>query len=130
MIFPNLFRSIFIASCLLLSGVIVLLATLMYKRKNKYREYIIIPIVFSLYSILSYCLFLVTGPQSHNLAVFLDSLFFIGTDWMALYIMVFAIVYTEIGMKHKKTIVKVASTFCFADTILLIVNNFTHHMFD
>ncbi len=130
MIFPNLFRSIFIASCLLLSGVIVLLAALMYKRKNKYREYIIIPIVFSLYSILSYCLFLMTGPQSHNLAVFLDSLFFIGTDWMALYIMVFAIVYTEIGMKHKKTIIKVASTFCFADTILLIVNNFTHHMFD
>lgn len=130
MIIPNISRMIFIGLSFLLTVVIIQLTTLMYRKKNKYREYIVIPVVFGLHSIYSYLLFLFVGPENHNLAVFFDSLFFIGTDWMALYIMVFTIMYTGIGKKHEKLIISIGSSFSLADTISLFINNSTHHMYN
>lgn len=130
MIFPNLVRIGFICACIILIGIIIFLASLMYRQKNKYRECILIPIIFGIYSIISYCVFLLVDSEHHKLAVLTDSLYFIGTVWMALYVLYFSIEYTEIYKKYQRKILKVFSILATIDTISLIVNNFTNHMFD
>ncbi|MCQ2589487.1 MAG: EAL domain-containing protein [Treponema sp.] len=130
MTFPTLLRFFFILVSLILCGIIIFLAWLMFRKKNAYRNYIIIPIVFGIYSILSYSLFLLVDSTHHTLALITDAMYFIGTDWMALYVFIFAIVYTEILIKHKQKFIVIFSLLCLIDTISLIANVYTGHMFD
>ena len=128
MIFPDIFRLIFILICLLLIALLVFFTVLMYKKKNEYRIYIALPIYTGIYAIVSYCLFLVC--IDHELAVLFDSMFFIGTDWLAFFMMVFAIHYTEYALKYKKILFPIFGFLAGVDTIDMFINNFTHHMFD
>ncbi|MCQ2592851.1 MAG: EAL domain-containing protein [Treponema sp.] len=128
MIYTNAFRLIFIIISIILVTILDVLTCFMFKNKNVYRIYIAWPITIGVFSIIVYTLFLMA--ETHFWAVFFDSLFFIGTDWLAMFMFIFAVVYTGISKKYKKQLIILCSIACTLDTISLLVNNFTHHSFD
>lgn len=131
MIFPDIVKLSFIIISLSFSVVLVLFTLNMYRKKNEYRIYITCPIVIAIFSTIVYCLFLLfSSPKAHFQAVLFDSLFFIGTDWLAMSMLVFAMHYTEILLGYGKSIQIACGVVCLIDSISLIVNNWTHHMFD
>ncbi len=100
----------------------------MYKRKNVYRGYIIRPIIIGIASIVAYLFFLLAG--THEKAVFFDSLYFIGTDWLAMFMFIFAVGYTGITIKFKKNFMILFGFLCGIDSISLLLNNIFYHMYD
>lgn len=128
MIFPDVIRLVFICASGFLVLLLVLLAMYMYKKDNEYKKIIIRPICVGIGAIIIYSLFLVAG--NHSLAVFFDSMYFIGTDWLAMYMCIFAIGYTGIGSRYIKKIELAFAVLCSIDSISLFVNNFKYHMFD
>lgn len=130
MIFPTPLRLIFITISIVLVGIEVFLSYLMFKRRNEYKIWIAWPVTIGFFTTIFYCMFLLVGPGSHKLAVLFDSLFFIGTDWLAMLMFMFAIAYTGITLKYRRIILCIACALCGIDSISLIVNNFTGHMFD
>lgn len=61
-------------------------------------------------------------------AVLIDSIYFIGTDWMAFFIFKFAFEFTGHD-KKLKNFYWIYVTLAAIDTTSLLVNNFTHHSF-
>jgi len=78
-------------------------------------------------AIICYCLFLLSKEE--RLAAFFESLFFIGTDWLAMFMLFFAFDYTEYENKNSNLIKTTFAFFVIADTIDLLLNNFRFHMF-
>jgi len=130
MIFPTPLRLIFITVCLALIGLELLLTVNMFKSRNEYKIWIAMPVGGGIFATIAYCLFLLAGPGNHDLAVFLDSLFFISTDWLSLLMFLFAISYTGIALRYRRALGLFFSICCAIDTIDLCINNFLHHMFD
>lgn len=128
MIFFDFIRASFIITSIFVIVILVLLSVYMYKKNNEYKSYIIRIICVGIPSIAAYNIFFLQG--SHNLAVFFDSLFFVGTDWLALFMCIFAIGYTGILLEYKKKILISFSILCGFDTLSLFINNVTYHMFD
>lgn len=123
-------RVFFVIVCFILNAILLFLSYLMYKNKNEYRRYIVWSILIGIFSITMYCFFILTDERHHFYAVLLDSLFFIGTDWLALCMFVFSLEYTGIGRKYKKLFLAILIPLCLADSVLLYANNYTHHMYD
>lgn len=123
-------RLIFITICLCVIGVEAVLSYSMYKNKNEYKSWIAKPVIAGILGTLSYCLFLLVGPEQHFFAVLFDSIFFISTDWLSMFMFLFAITYTGYFLKYRHNIAIISSICCLCDSISLFVNNFTHHMFD
>ena len=68
-------------------------------------------------------------PGSHpQLAVFMNGLYFIGTDWLAMVLMLFIADYTRIRLPSKLPR-RLLCTVAGIDSISLIVNTFTRHVF-
>lgn len=130
MILNEPIRLFFILLSVLLIFLLIFLTTLMYKKNNDYRRILTWPISIGIFSIICYCFFLLVDSHHHFQAVLMDSLFFIGTDWLALCMFLFSIEYTG-GMAKKERFLHVFFTLlCALDSVQLFVNNFTHHMFD
>lgn len=128
MIYPDSFRLAFIITALFLIVALILLSIFMYKKDNEYKSYIITPISIGIFTIIAYVFFLLSG--THDMAVLFDSIFFVGTDWLAMFMFIFSIGYTEIGYKYKKKFLVLFFILCGIDSVSLLLNNFTHHMFD
>lgn len=126
----NFFKIAFlISSCVFIVVLIFFVIYLAKKDKNiEYKDYLLNPIKAGIVSITAYCIFLVSN--NHIQAVFFDSLFFIGTDWMAYFMMLFAIAYTGLLLKYMRQITICFGCLCGLDSISLFVNNWTHHSFD
>lgn len=121
-------RISFIAASIFLIAILVLLSIYMYKRNNEYKGYIIRPICVGIPTIIFYNIFLISG--THKMAVFFDSLFFVGTDWLAMCMFLFAIGYTGIWLKYKKQIIILFSILCGIDSVSLLSNNITFRLYD
>lgn len=117
---------------LIISAILIIilfaLMVFMYKKKNEYRRSIGLTINIGIFSTIAYCIFLLAKSQTS--AVLFDSIYFIGTDWLAMGMYLFAIDYTEITKKNRSLIVKICGGCCLLDTISLLINNKTHHMFN
>lgn len=127
MIFPDTVRLIYLIVSFILVGVLTGLIIFVSKKTFKLKYYVMNPLIVAIYSIIMYCLFLIS--KDYKLAVLFDSLFFIGTDWLAMFMMFFAIYYTEQDDEKVHTIKIVAVFFVIVDTISLLLNNFRFHMF-
>lgn len=119
--------SFFISVSVIVLVIEFLLAVRMMKTKNEYREYIIIPIGIGQISTLLYINFLCT--KSIGTALLFDSLYFVGTDWLAFTMLIFGINYTGIHKKYVRVYEVIGILLCTADTISLVLNNSYHHMF-
>ena len=121
-------RLAFIIICLFIILMLSLLSVYMFKKDNKYKLCIVRPINVYLFAIAVYCLFLVS--ETHKFAVFFDSLYFASTDWLAMFMLFFAIGYTEVAVEYEKKMFVLFSIICSIDTVGLFINNFTFHMFE
>lgn len=130
MIFGEPIRITFTIMCVFLIALMLFLTGLMFKKKNEYRIKIAFPICIGIFSIIAYCIFLWMDQHHHFEAVLFDSIFFIGTDWLAWCMFLFSVSYTGCLKKASKVLNVFFFLHCFVDTINLIVNNQTRHMFD
>lgn len=130
MIFPSVVKLIFITLCLVIIVVETALSVLMFKKRNEYKYWICWPVWVGIATTVAYCLFLLVGPENHRMAVFFDSLFFIGTDWLAMLMFMFAISYTGVLLRYRKTIGIICGIACIIDSLSLLINNFYYLMFD
>ena len=72
---------------------------------------------------------LVLAPVGHShMAEFINGLYFIGTDWMAIALILFTVDYTRIQMPTRRPR-QILSALAVADSISLIANTFTGHDF-
>jgi len=128
MIFLDFYRLIFVIVSFFMLLVLTFLLVDLYKKKKTFYKVIAFPISLAIYSVIVYSIFFIS--KNHFMAVFFDALFFIGTDWLAFSMFVFAAEYTNLLSRHKKRFYIIFSILCSIDSLLLFVNNFTHHMFD
>ncbi len=128
MIFIDYFRFSFVSFCVIMIVTLTFLILDLIHKKHKYYKAIIRPIALAIYTTFVYSLFFIS--KNHAMAVFFDALYFIGTDWIAMAMLFFGIEYTGIASKYRKSLFILFMTLCSIDSILLLINNFTHHMFD
>lgn len=128
MIYTETLRLGFVASAL---AVIILLITaclLMYKKKYDLKFYVINPMIVGILTIIVYCVFLLVKDSKN--AMLFESFFFVGTDWLAFFMMLFGINYTDQKNSYTKNLKTGFAILCSIDSIMLILNNVYHHMFE
>ena len=76
-----------------------------------------------------YTAFLLVPPDYYGLAVFMDGLYFLSTDWLVVNLLLFTTAYTglEPPTKLPRYIIVLLA---LADSISFVVNTFTRHMFE
>ncbi len=128
MIFPDLPRLLFLICTFGLVIAVIIISAILSKKTFKLKYYVLSPMITGVFTIIFYCLFLMA--EDYKLAALLESLFFVGTDWLALFMMYFAIYYTEQNDGKTYFIKIVFAFFVIADTISLLLNNLRFHMFE
>ncbi|MCH5344403.1 MAG: EAL domain-containing protein [Acetatifactor sp.] len=76
-----------------------------------------------------YTVFILVPPEYYNLATFASGLYFLSTDWLVVYLMIFTAAYTQI-QPPSKVPRRIIGFLAGVDSISFVVNTFTHHMFD
>lgn len=73
--------------------------------------------------------FILVPADHYYLAVFMDGLYYLSTDWLVVYLMLFAAEYTRISPPSKVPR-RIIGFLAGVDSISFVINTFTHHMFD
>ena len=112
---------------------IVILATIACLRiilndNARNRQTMVRLIGMAIFTSVSYTAFILVPSGHPRLAVFLNSLYFIGTDWLAMILMFFVAEYTRSFLPTRMPR-KLLIGLVIADTISLLVNPFTEHVF-
>lgn len=127
MIFPDIVRLLYIICAMAVVIGVILSCVFLSKKTFRLKYYVMYPMIGGVFTITFYSLFLLC--IDYKLAMLFESLFFIGTDWLAMFMMYFAIYYTEQDDK-KTSFIKIAfAFFVIADSIALFINNFKFQMF-
>lgn len=127
MFFPDKIRLLYIIAALILVIVLIVNCIILSRRTFRLKMQVINPMVIGIFSIIPYCLFLLSND--YKLATLFESLYFIGTDWLAMFMMYFAIYYTEQDDRKTGVVKTVFAFFVIVDTISLFLNNYKFHMF-
>ena len=99
------------------------------KKANSTYSAVIIRLIFvGILSSLAYTVFLLVPMNNVKVATFFDGLYFVGTDWLSILLAEFAIEYTDLDKKRIKGI-KVIRFIALVDSVSLLVNTYTKHMF-
>ena len=120
------FKLIYAVASAILTSVLLSFVVNLYNTKVDYIKSIRNAMIVGMAVVPLYVLFFFQKKAEY--AVFIDSVYFIGTIWMAFFIYKFAFEFTG----HKKIVKKIYWIYiipCVIDTISLIINNFTHHSF-
>lgn len=76
-----------------------------------------------------YTAFILVPMEQYRLAMFLDGLYYLSTDWLVVYLLLFSVTYTQV--EPPSTLLRrIIGMLAGLDSISLIVNTFTHHMFE
>lgn len=117
-------------------GVLLVLIVLMFvcvqmvnKRVVKNREYVVRLIWMAIFTTACYTLFLLVPTSQYRLAMFANGIYFLATDWLVIYLMLFVSAYTRVHPPSKipRLIVGILAG---VDSVSFVVNTFTAHMFD
>ena len=96
------------------------------RKKQEYSKPLLHLLYAGMVTVLFYILFL--QSSSMELGTFFTGLYYIGTDWLLLFMMRFILVYTNTNLQS--VFLRGLSGFWVAiDTVSLLLNNFTHHLF-
>lgn len=76
-----------------------------------------------------YTAFILVPVEYYGLAMFLNGLYFLSTDWLVVYLLLFAVVYTRVEPPFRLPR-RIIGLLAGLDSISLVVNTFTHHMFE
>ena len=92
-------------------------------RKNMIRL-----ISMAIFTVASYTVSILIPSGYPRLAVFANGLYYAGTDWLALTLMLFVADYTQIRLRTRMPR-KLLYVLAAVDSVSLLVNTFTHHVF-
>lgn len=76
-----------------------------------------------------YTSFILVPVGQYRLATFLGGLYFLSTDWLVVYLLLFAVAYTSVEPPSRLPR-RIIGLLAGLDSISLVVNTFTHHMFE
>lgn len=99
------------------------------KKKIKNSKTILQLITMAIFTSGCYTTFILLPFDHETLATFVGGLYYLSTDWLAIYLMFFAADYTQIQPPSKMPR-RVVGFIAGIDSISFVVNTFTHHMFD
>lgn len=123
-------RIFFISICLLL--MVILSFTVAVCRRLAKNSLYLKPLVrligAGITAMLFYSLFLMTGTKQLFIATLMDGLYFSGIIWLCVFLVDFILIYTD-ARAYTSVPKYISFGVAAADTISLIVNAFTHHMF-
>ena len=123
-----MFRTLVVMLILLTIIMICCIGTVS-KRVVRNREYVLHLIWTAVFTTVCYTGFILVPSKYYHLAVFMDGLYFLSTDWLVVYLMLFAANYTQISPPSKWPR-RMIGLLAGIDSISFLVNTFTHHMFD
>lgn len=120
---------VIIASYIILIIAMIAYVGIINKNNSKNKENIVRLIGLGVFTAVCYTVFVLVPSDKPHLAALMNGLYFIGTDWLALTLLIFVADYTRI---HPTA--KIARILMFAyagiDSLSLVVNTFTRHIFD
>lgn len=105
---------------------VVFCCVLVSKKKQVYSKPLLHLFYAGMCTVFCYILFL--RSSSIDLGTFFTGLYYIGTDWVLLFMMRFILVYTNTQL-HSVFLRGLSVFWVTADTVSLMTNNFTNHMF-
>ena len=95
----------------------------------KDRKSIVRLICMGVFTMGFYVIFILIPPSQRHLAAFMGGLYYLATDWLAIYLMFFAAAYTQIQPPSRLPR-RIIGALAGVDSISYLINTFTRHMFD
>ncbi len=120
-------RDLFCISTLVLSFIMFIIVVKLMRMSSEYKKDVVPLIVVAIAAMFVYSAFVVC--KSYQAALFLNALYFIGTDWLAFYMLRFAISYSGYGV-NLRPLFKPFIFLAAIDSMSLVINTFTRHTFD
>lgn len=114
---------------ILLTIVMIGCVTLVNKRVVRNRSSVVHLIWTAVFTTICYTGFILVPSQYHRFAVFMGGLYFLSTDWLVVYLMLFTSAYTQ-KAPVSKIPRRIVGLLAGIDSISFLVNTFTNHMFD
>ena len=99
-----------------------------YKSDTRHRKSMIWMIGTGVFTAVGYTLSTLVPAAYPSLAVFFNGLYYAGTDWLAIALIVFVAEYVRIHPKTK-TPKRILAALAAVDTVSMLVNPFTRHVF-
>ena len=99
------------------------------KRVVRNRRSVVHLIWTAVFTTVCYTGFILVPPQYYRLAVFMDGLYYLSTDWLVVYLMLFASAYTQVAPVSKIPR-RMVGILAGIDSISFLVNTFSNHMFE
>ncbi len=99
------------------------------RRQGKSRPGVMQLIWTAIFTAICYTAFILVPAEHYRLAVFMDSLYFLSTDWLAVCLLFFATAYTEVEPSSRLPRYMII-LFAAAESVSFAVNTFTLHMFE
>ena len=119
---------VLVAIYILLIAAMIACVRIIMKDTTRNRESMIRLIGTAIFTATSYTISILIPADLPRLAIFMNGLYFIGTDWLAMILMIFVAYYTRSFLPTRMPR-KLLIGIVVADTVSLIVNTFTQHVF-
>ena len=114
---------------ILLTVIMVVCVSLVNKRVVRNRASVVHLIWTAVFTAICYTCFILVSPAHYRLAVFMAGMYFLSTDWLVVYLMLFTSAYTNTA-PISRTPRRIVGLLAGIDSISFIVNTFTLHMFE
>ena len=113
---------------ILLTAIMIISVGIAHKKAVQNRKHVIHLIWTAVFTAVCYTAFLLIPPKYYRLAMLMDGLYFLATDWLVVYLMLFAASYTQL-MPPSKLPRIIVGFLAGVDSISFVINTFTEHMF-
>ena len=107
---------------------LVICAVIVHRGNVKYKRSIVRMLLMAVFTAASYVGFILTPAGAPRLAAFVNGLYFVGTDWLAITLILFIADYTRVHMPVSWLRPVVFVLACL-DSVSLLLNAVTHHLF-
>ncbi len=113
---------------LILTAIMIACVGIVNKRAVRNRKSVVHLIWMAVFTAVCYTGFILVPARWHPMAMFMAGLYFLSTDWLVIYLMLFAADYTEIHPLSRLPRI-VIGLLAGVDSLSFLVNTFTGHMF-
>lgn len=123
----TMFYPIYLGAAILILSVLFAVIVMILKSENYYKWSLIYPITAGIFGVPVYCAFIIS--RNHFSAMLFDSLYFVSTDYITLYML--NLVFDLTGKQDKKKIpMKIFNVLTIIDAISQMLNCVFNHTFD
>ncbi len=120
-------KSIFMILSVIITAILLMITAYVRKQKSEYSLYLVHPMIVGTFANIFYYMFL--RMETYTMALIFDELYFMCTDIIVLTMMLFTFKYTHAPKKISRYLAIAFSILVCADSISLLVNTWTQHLF-